>query len=417
MLDFDKPDRVFESIDDFTLESLTGRFDVKINGIIYPVYFPNPDINLKKLYVSLSGGARTNNNVKFDRWSWRNDLNGNLICIEDPMYKLFPNVFIGWYFGTANESFHQAITCLIRKIIQIYDVQRLVFLGSSASGFAVTSLCSSFSNSLVLALNPQFDIKVWKPWTVARFENETKIQLSTELKHRFSVVNKILRDHRNNYFFYFNLKSEWDRRQAALLCNIPKDLDKPKIIRQANRTFFFASIDWPDPHTTYLDRWDLQVIERALLLTNENLSEEILRYVLLKNQDIYSLRFAQATNSIKLNIISKINIPSFMEIRLFDERLFLQLRFKKLDPRIHFEITILDFKLAKIELALHIEIENYLNEKVIENIDKILVPHLFKKIKGHYIKYRLMLSNSSDLISFFNQNFIDLANRIYGLLE
>ena len=416
-MNFNNSSVLFKSLEDLTLNNIVERFNVIVDDIKYQVYLPNFDIKAKKLYVSLSGGARLNSDVKFDRWSWRSDLQGNLICIEDPMYEMFPNIFIGWYFGTKQKSFLDPIVKIISKICQLADFEKLVFLGSSASGFAISYLASFFKRSMVLALNPQFDISLWKPWTVSRFEKETSIKLTDNLASRFNIVSRIQADELNKYFFYFNLKSEWDRRQAMLLTDLPSNIDVPTIIQRDNKTFFFSSIDWPDPHTTYLDRFDLQIIERCLNSFDSYFSRNLLNYILIKNQNFYNSQFEKYIYKIFLQISSRVKLDESLHFAFFEKKIFFQIRYNALDPKIHFELKVLDFKHPKFQFAFHVEIKDYLNPEQEENIRTNFKKYLPSTINVKHKDCEIIFNDEKSLLDFMGNNFSNLAKSIFEILK
>lgn len=411
MIDFNRNVNKFQSINEITLDKITDRFSFAEDGVTYQVYFPSPNKHNKRLYVSLSGGARGDNSIKFDRWSWKDDLSGNLICIEDPMYSKFPDIFIGWYFGDKNQSYLEPIARFIKKICQIYHFNQIVLLGSSASGFAACYLSQFFSNIIVLALNPQVDISKWKPWTVDRFEAKSGLKLNCMNKSRYSIVDYINNDTNNSFFFYFNLKSSWDRRQAELMCEIPS---KENVIVDSNKVFFFSSNDWFDPHTTYLDRWDLQMIEMGMRSLDLNLTKKILLYILKKNAIQYKVQFSDAAKSFFLKVLSNVNLPNYLHFHYFEMKPYCQIRFQDLDPRIHFEITLLDPKNNICDFSFHVEIKNALNLHQIALLDKVLGDN-FIKLNGEFLRYKYREKKLFELMVFLKQEFNSLSDKMRNL--
>lgn len=116
----------------------------------------------KKLFV-LFGGARTltqKNLYSFSRWSYFPFMAGNVLSIVDPMFYKFPNLELGWYYGTKDYCLLQTISIIIKKIqhqLQISD-NDVMFIGSSGGGYAALEISKYFTQTTHLAINPQLRI-------------------------------------------------------------------------------------------------------------------------------------------------------------------------------------------------------------------------------------------------------------------
>ena len=102
-----------------------NRYQIEHNNINYECLFlPSP---VRKLYISLCGGGRLGKNYPvFLRWKYHNILNGNYICIDDPMYseeinKSYSEKTNGvlWYYGTNDISYLQNMVPIIKRIMEL----------------------------------------------------------------------------------------------------------------------------------------------------------------------------------------------------------------------------------------------------------------------------------------------------------
>ena len=73
------------SLDDFEISDGQNRYTVNHENVPFEcLWLPHEN---KKLYVLFSGGRSANRQYPlFLRWKYQNALNGNLLCIDDPMY-------------------------------------------------------------------------------------------------------------------------------------------------------------------------------------------------------------------------------------------------------------------------------------------------------------------------------------------
>ena len=115
-----------------------GKYTINISDEISfdILYFPS---KIKKLYVSISSGIAFGEKrpyPTFTRWSYNNLFDGIYICIEDPMYKKYPNAGVMWFFNKKNDSYVNHIKVIINKIMNMFCIKddNLYILGSSMGG-------------------------------------------------------------------------------------------------------------------------------------------------------------------------------------------------------------------------------------------------------------------------------------------
>ena len=152
------------------------RYSIEYNHTTFEcLFFPSL---CKKLVVSLCGGRDTYRYPRFLRWKSYNYLNANFLCIEDPMYEIFPDEkCVFWYYGTNDEWYIEKMSHIIHKFITLLDIniENVIFLGSSGGGTTAIHLANIFAGSCAVAMNPQYDISKWN------------IVINNLLKEKFNI--------------------------------------------------------------------------------------------------------------------------------------------------------------------------------------------------------------------------------------
>lgn len=110
------------------------------------------------LYV-LGSGAYDSKEYKppiFQRHSWIDDLNANVIFFNDPTLYL-GDINLGWGQGTNQEYCLETIAGILKVFVEKIKVEhnKILFYGSSAGGFMSLVLGGYFNGSSVLVNNPQ----------------------------------------------------------------------------------------------------------------------------------------------------------------------------------------------------------------------------------------------------------------------
>lgn len=118
----------------------------------------------KRLFVFLSGGREPSNNgfkdklPRFKRWSFYKYLDGDTLVIDDPMYRDWPDLQIGWFYGDKNHSYCTEVVNLVKlwaKNLSIGSERDICFYGSSSGGYAAVYCAACFKNASCVAINPQ----------------------------------------------------------------------------------------------------------------------------------------------------------------------------------------------------------------------------------------------------------------------
>ncbi|MDE6202659.1 MAG: hypothetical protein K2G19_04210 [Lachnospiraceae bacterium] len=167
------------------------------------------------LYVLFNGaiGKSIKRRKYFNRWSWANLIDANVLNILDPMYFLYHNLPIGWYWGTSDIDFRQEMAILIKKTASALQIpfSNIVLYGSSAGGTAAIYTAHYIPGCTAVALNPQ--VRPWKHEWHEEFKEIVKID--TEKYDKF---------HRNN--FYWHLDNSGDCKYVILAnCRSRRDFN------------------------------------------------------------------------------------------------------------------------------------------------------------------------------------------------
>lgn len=203
---------IFNSLESFSLKGLS-RFAVDLKSIWYECLFI-PNLNSDVLFVSLSGGGRTDRNryPRFLRWKYANKLNANMLCIDDPMYKGNDFKAVKWYYGTKNVSYLKEMVPIIEAVSAKLKISRrnIYFLGSSGGGYAANYMANIMDGTNAISMNPQFVLKNWGHGSVRKvFKVHHNIDISDENdihnRNNFIITSK------NSVFFeIINMSSKED---------------------------------------------------------------------------------------------------------------------------------------------------------------------------------------------------------------
>lgn len=208
----------------FDLEKLekvpNGRFDLCYKGMTFECFFHYKSTS--RLYTFLNG-ALTEERPQFSRWSYHSFVDGCYLNIADPMYGLYDDLILGWYYGNDILNLRQLIAEVTEKIAEILKIQGkdIIFVGSSGGGAAVVE-CSSFINgSKSVAINPQVKLVDW--FYSTEFSEITGIDLNIDkLGHRNNFIPLLKRNENNYHLIIVNVRSQVDMRQIQA---ISKELD------------------------------------------------------------------------------------------------------------------------------------------------------------------------------------------------
>lgn len=188
-----------------------GRLDIQYGGINWECFFHN---NKKKaLYVFLNGAISGEGASVpiLKRWSYYKFINGSMLNISDPMYRMNDNLLLGWYYGNKEMDLQQKVADLVVKIAGIIGVEQrnIIFVGSSGGGYASIACASRICGAGSIAINPQIVLREWA--YSAEFTKIMDIDLTKEDKwHRNNLIYHLQNHNANRYLLFVNIRSSRD---------------------------------------------------------------------------------------------------------------------------------------------------------------------------------------------------------------
>ncbi|AQM60324.1 hypothetical protein [Clostridium baratii] len=122
--------------------------------------------------IIFGSGAYDNEKIKppiFQRFSWENEFDCNLIFYNDPTLYL-GNISLGWGYGDRGEHYLETISEILSKLLSKMSLKKedTIFYGSSGGGFMSIMLATLIKGTTAVVNNPQTDIRNY-------YENAVKL--------------------------------------------------------------------------------------------------------------------------------------------------------------------------------------------------------------------------------------------------
>lgn len=207
----------------FSLESEKlppNRFYTDIHSAHFECFLKKGDLDYLVVFFS---GARSRAGGKlapyptFSSWSWYKDLNVSVLCIDDPMYKTYPEMVIGWYYGNDREDYRSYTALLIRKIAFLLGVpdNHIVLYGRSGGGTAAIAVSDYISGSSVCSINAQIALNAYS-YYADQFAKHPGIDIYTskDFQKRNDFAGIIKRHPENTYLMITNVFSKSDAERS-----------------------------------------------------------------------------------------------------------------------------------------------------------------------------------------------------------
>lgn len=184
-----------------------------------------------RLFVLLSSAGWRNGGVTFTRVSWGRVLNGTVLNIEDPSFARHPGIWTGWYYGTRSLSYLREIADFVRALAaeRGIDTRNIVFIGSSAGGYAALYLADAIAGSTAFGFNPQ--LRPGITWSAERFQRIADVDLKGDDPFGRNDLARIAGNTKSRFFLSCNTASGEDINQQ-----IGPWLDKAGIARDRDAT-------------------------------------------------------------------------------------------------------------------------------------------------------------------------------------
>lgn len=190
-----------------------GRFDTDFQGIHLECFLHRK--SGKRLYIMLNG-ANSERETRFSRWSYFSFCEGSVLCIADPMLKMYESLMLGWYYGKDELNLRRVVADFVKELAGRMGVsgEDIVFVGSSGGGAATFECASYIPGSRVVAINPQIVLEEY--YYAQKFSRITGNNLRTDLYgHRNNALYYIRRHPHNPYLIIANLRSSKDMEQIG----------------------------------------------------------------------------------------------------------------------------------------------------------------------------------------------------------
>lgn len=272
----------YENLNYSNLEKQT-KLTIHSEHFSFETFFtPRKESNVLLIFMSNGGRTPSKNqdDIKtlFHRWSWYNFCEHNVLCVEDPMYKLHPNLSTAWFYGDKNNSCLMELSKIIKRICGLLNIKNnnICFIGSSAGGYCAIYLADILKNSSCFAMNPQIILKNWK--VSSKLEKSLSIDLSKKDKFHRNNLLHITTNTKTRFFISCNIKSkkDYDEQSKNLVnaLNISK-IDYP-VTQHNNFTLFLSENDFIYPHSlTFTFQYAFYIIN--YLISNISSFEAISR--------------------------------------------------------------------------------------------------------------------------------------------
>ncbi len=138
------------------------RLDVTLGDFVYPL-LKHP-VKGDAMFVVLGGAVPDRATIelpRFNRFTWRDDFPGTLVCIADPTLTLDPALRLGWYVGSADDDVTEGLARIVEKLADLLGIrlENVYTYGSSGGGFAALQLAARLGRGVTaVAINAQTQV-------------------------------------------------------------------------------------------------------------------------------------------------------------------------------------------------------------------------------------------------------------------
>ncbi|MBE6848562.1 MAG: hypothetical protein E7502_01445 [Ruminococcus sp.] len=257
-VDWMKQEPVSCDFDAFTLNPTQNRYVVTHQDVPFEcLYLPDGS---KKLYVMLcGGGAKIRRYPRFLRWKYQNFLQGNVLCIDDPMYHFHPEFArVMWYYGTKDKPFLHLLLDIVKKAMAQLGIKAtdVTFVGSSGGGYASLYCANLLDDSAAIAMNPQLVLKNWDPKTILPHFKKLGIDLTGEDTYGRNFLK--LTNPKSRFLLVINAASEWDiTQQFTPFAQAHGITPKYGISQNKQIVTWLHHTEYSDMHSVFLEKTGL----------------------------------------------------------------------------------------------------------------------------------------------------------------
>lgn len=151
----------------------------------------------KNLFVVMSGSRDPEKNKWpfFQHQEWKEKLNGHVLYVADPTLFHAKELRIGWYVGTAEYDWLDAMKKLVERVAESLhiDSKNIYPIGETSGGFAALMLASKLNGATAIAINPHTQVFAYYKRFVSDllescFDGIIASRVPASLKPRFSAT-------------------------------------------------------------------------------------------------------------------------------------------------------------------------------------------------------------------------------------
>ncbi len=208
-------------IDTKAIEELPdGRWNMWYEDVEFECFFQRKESDV--LYVFLNGAITGEDSSlpMFGRWTYYKFMDGSILNISDPMYRIYDKLKLGWYYGNKETNLQKILADFVLNIAGIIGVKQsnIIFFGSSGGGYASIACASYIPDAKSIAINPQI---ILQEYGYSREYTEvTGIRLSGKDKwHRNNLIYFLQKRKHNRYLLFVNLRCKSDMQQVKNICS------------------------------------------------------------------------------------------------------------------------------------------------------------------------------------------------------
>ena len=185
--------------------------------------------------ICIGSGAQLRNEKSFNRpvfqrHSWHSEFNASVIYYSDPIFLQSNSAMCGWCVGTPEEYYLDYIKKVIEKLSKNHKIknENMLFYGSSAGGFTSIQLGTYFRESVVLANNPQIDVRDYNEIHYNNlievcFKNMSREEFEKQFEYRLNVISTFKKEkYIPNIYYILELYSniDFEKHLTPFLSNL-----------------------------------------------------------------------------------------------------------------------------------------------------------------------------------------------------
>lgn len=163
------------------------------------LYYPS---EIKSLFVLTPSAIDRSKMVLpvFSRWTWAAEglFPGHALCVADPTLELSESLRLGWLIGNKEKCATTELADFVVKFAKSRGIpnEKIVFYGSSASGFSALALAACIEGSTAVAINSQTDAlsyEISKQVSLIQeycFNNLTQEEIRSNFSNRVDMAKR-----------------------------------------------------------------------------------------------------------------------------------------------------------------------------------------------------------------------------------